>query len=80
MVKFLLIDRPLAYNAILGRTTLNELKAITSMSHLKMKFPIEHGVEEVKGDQWVARHCYNITLKDVPRRTASGVKINEVEK
>jgi hypothetical protein len=66
MVKFLLIDRPLAYN--------------TSMSHLKMKFPIEHGVEEVKGDQWVARHCYNITLKDVPRRTASGVKINEVEK
>jgi hypothetical protein len=41
MVKFLLIDRPSAYNAILRRTTLNELKAITSTSHLNMKFLTE---------------------------------------
>jgi hypothetical protein len=51
MVKFMLIDRPSAYNAILERTALNELKAITSTSNLKMKFLIEHGVREVKGDQ-----------------------------
>lgn len=34
MVKFLLIDPPSAYNTILGRTALNELKAITSTSDL----------------------------------------------
>jgi hypothetical protein len=44
MVKFLLIDRPSAYNAILGRTALNNLKAITSTPHLKIKFPTERGV------------------------------------
>jgi len=49
MVKFLLIDQPSAYNAILGRTALNNLKAITSTSHLKMKFPTLQGVGEVKG-------------------------------
>jgi hypothetical protein len=50
MVKFLLIDRPSAYNAILGRTALNDLKAITSTSHLKIKFLIERGVGEVRGE------------------------------
>jgi len=49
MVKFLLIDRPSAYNAIIGRTTLNDLKAITSTSHLKIKFPTERGVWGSKG-------------------------------
>jgi hypothetical protein len=50
MVKFLLIDRPSAYNAVLGRTTLNDLKAITSTSHLKIKFLTERGVGEVRGE------------------------------
>jgi hypothetical protein len=66
MVKFLLIDRPSAYNAILGRTALNDLKAITSTSHLKIKFPIERRVGEVRGEQGVARQCYNITMKGTP--------------
>jgi hypothetical protein len=50
MVKFLIIDRASAYNAILGRTALNELKAVTSTPHLSMKFPIEVGVNIEKGD------------------------------
>ena len=49
MVHFLLIDQPSAHNAIIGRTTLNELGAITSTPHLKMKFLMDHGVGEVKG-------------------------------
>jgi hypothetical protein len=59
---------------------LNELRAITSTSHLKMKFPTEQGVGEVKGDQWVARQYYNITLKDVPEKTAPGDKIKVEDK
>jgi len=74
MVKFLLIDRPSAYNAIIERTALNDLKAITSTSHLKIKFPTEKGVGEVKGEQDVARQCYNITLKGAPSRGNYGEK------
>jgi hypothetical protein len=33
MVKFLLVDRPSTYNAIIGRTSLNELKVVTSTPH-----------------------------------------------
>jgi hypothetical protein len=38
IVDFLVIDRPSAYNAIIGRPALNKLKAITSTYHLMMKF------------------------------------------
>jgi hypothetical protein len=74
MVKFLLIEKPSAYNAIIGRTALNDLRAITSTSHLKIKFPTERGVGEVRGEQGVARQCYNITLKGTPSRGNCGEK------
>jgi hypothetical protein len=74
MVKFLLIDRPSAYNAILGRTTLNDLKAITSTPHLKIKFPTLRGIGEVKEEQSVARQCYNVTMKGAPSRAMVGKK------
>lgn len=50
MAKFLLVDRPLMYNAILGRTAFSELRAITSTLYLKMKFPTENGVKEARGN------------------------------
>ncbi|XP_059455075.1 uncharacterized protein LOC132185298 [Corylus avellana] len=50
MIHFLLVNRPSAYNAIIGRTALNELRAITSTPHLKMKFSTDHGVGEVRGN------------------------------
>jgi hypothetical protein len=74
MVKFLLIDRSSMYNAILGRTTLNKLKAITSTSHLKMKFLSEQGIGEVIRNQWVAKQCYNITLKDTLEKSPPGLE------
>ena len=50
MTDFLEIDQPSAFNVVLGRPFLRELKAITSVYHLLMKFPTPHGVGEVKGD------------------------------
>jgi hypothetical protein len=50
MTDFLVVDRPSAYNAIVGRPTLNKLMAITSTYHLKMKFPTDHGVGVVRGN------------------------------
>jgi hypothetical protein len=65
MVDFLVVDRPSSYNAIIGRPTLNKLRAATSTYHLMMKFPIEEGVGVVRGYQLVARRCYNISMKKV---------------
>ena len=50
MADFLVIDQPSAFNAVLGRPSLRELKAVTSIHHLLIKFPTPHGVGEVKGD------------------------------
>lgn len=69
VVKFHVISANLSYNAILGRTTITALKAITSISHLKMKFPTEFGIGEVCGDQDMARQCYLTTV--VPKKLAN---------
>ena len=65
MVDFLVVVRPSAYNAIIDRPELNKLRAATSTYHLMMKFPIEEGVGEVKGDQLAASRCYNISMKKI---------------
>jgi hypothetical protein len=57
-VEFLVVDCPSAYNVIIGRPTLNKLRAITSTYHLLVRFPTEHGIRELKGDQVTARECY----------------------
>ncbi|KAK3014746.1 hypothetical protein RJ639_009901 [Escallonia herrerae] len=60
-VKCVLVDNgssakvPSAYNAILGRLALNRLQTVVSTYHFKIKFPTEHGIGEVKGDQSTAR-------------------------
>ena len=43
MVDFLVVDKPSAYNIILGRPTLNAVKAMVSTYHLAMKFPTPFG-------------------------------------
>ena len=57
-VSFLVVDYSSSYNAIIGRPTLNSWKAVTSTYHLSVKFPTEHGVGEVQGDQLASRECY----------------------
>jgi hypothetical protein len=54
MVRFLLVVQPLAYNVIIRRVVLNKRKVVSSTAHLKMKFPRENGVGEVRRDQRVA--------------------------
>ena len=36
MVEFIIVDRPSVYNVILGRPTLNALRAVVSTYHLAM--------------------------------------------
>ena len=49
---FLVIDCPSSYNVIIGRPTLN----------LKVKLPTKNDVGEVKGDQVLAKECYQAML------------------
>lgn len=70
VVDFLVVDYPSAYNATIGRPTLNKMKAITFTYHLLMPFPIEEGVVEVRGDQTTARECYVASLRGKELREA----------
>ncbi|KAK3025946.1 hypothetical protein RJ639_040862 [Escallonia herrerae] len=67
MLDFVVVRVPSAYNAILGRTSLNQLRAVVSTYH--MKFPTENGVGEVKGDQVVARQCYMASCRNRANET-----------
>ena len=62
-VTFLVVDCSSAYNGILGLPTLNSWKAATSTYHLMIKFPIEYGIGELRGDQMAARECYIVMLE-----------------
>ena len=59
---FLIVDCPSSYNVIIGRPTLNRWKLAMSTYCLKVKFPTDKGVGEVKGDQVLARECYQAVL------------------
>jgi hypothetical protein len=61
-VNFLVVDCPSAYNVIIGRPTLNRLRAITSTYHLLVRFPTENGIGEMKGVQAMAKECYLTTV------------------
>ena len=59
---FLVVNYPLSYNVILGRPILNRWKAATSTYCLKVKFPTDNDIGEVRGDQILARECYQVVL------------------
>ncbi|XP_074288892.1 uncharacterized protein LOC141614037 [Silene latifolia] len=62
-VWYLVIDGPSTYNVILGRPWIHEMKAVPSTYHQSLKFPTPWGVQEIRGDQNVARDCYKNALK-----------------
>ena len=62
-VKFLIVDAPSAYNMLLGRPSLNAIKAIPSAYHMMIKFPTTGEVGMVRRDKRVARECYSASMK-----------------
>ncbi|XP_072058269.1 uncharacterized protein [Arachis hypogaea] len=61
-IDFIVVDVGLAYNDLIGRTTLNRLGAVMSTPHLCMKFPTPEGIATIRGDQKLTRKCYNESL------------------
>ena len=74
--RFLIVDAPSAYNMLLGRPSLNGIKAIPSAYHMIIKFPTIHGVGMVRGDQRVARECYTASMK---QRAVDNVNVDELD-
>ncbi|XP_052182016.1 uncharacterized protein LOC127794803 [Diospyros lotus] len=64
-----------AYNMILGRPLLNDLRAMVSSCYLLMNFPTPTKVGQVRGDQKKARTCYMSSTKG--KRTEETLSIAE---
>ncbi|CAA7047862.1 unnamed protein product [Microthlaspi erraticum] len=74
LLKFIVMDKPAIYNAILGTPWLHEMKAVISTFHQCVKFPIPSGIFTLRGDQRVTRSCF---LRERKLRTASSCMITE---
>ena len=75
-VRFLIVDAPSAYNMLLGRPSLNAIKAIPSAYHMMIKFPTVSGVGMVRGDQRVARECYSASMK---QKAVDNIYLDELD-
>ncbi|XP_030970258.1 uncharacterized protein LOC115990582 [Quercus lobata] len=54
---FIVVDAYSPYTAIMARPWLHALEAISFTLHQKVKYPSEGQVEEIRGDQAMARQC-----------------------
>ena len=75
-MKFLIVDAPSAYNVLLGRPSLNAIKAIPSAYHMVIKFPTTGGVGMVRGYQRLAKECYSASMK---KKAVDNVYIDELD-
>lgn len=64
MVDFLTLKASSTYNTILVRPLFRMFQVVVSTYHLIVKFPTNHRVYELKGDQSAARECYFNIPKD----------------
>ncbi|XP_058103413.1 uncharacterized protein LOC131246978 [Magnolia sinica] len=92
MVDFLVVNVPSVHNVILGRPSLNAMRAVVSTYHLMMKFPTKGGIGYLRGDQQEARRCYAMAVKKCsikqaltinildPRGPAEGSSMEDIEK
>ena len=56
-VDFIMVDAYSPYIAIVARPWLHALEAISFILHQKVKYPSEGRVEEIGGNQAMARQC-----------------------
>ncbi|XP_075475888.1 uncharacterized protein LOC142514743 [Primulina tabacum] len=69
MTSFTVVDSPSSYNIILGRPAMNELRAVASTYHQKIKFQVGARVGEVRGDQPSSQKCYVEAVRADQSRT-----------
>ena len=65
-VDFIVVDTYSPYTAIVARPWLHALGAVSSTLHQKVKYPSEGRVEEIVGNQTMARQCMVATISRQP--------------
>ena len=65
-VDFIVVDSYSPYTAIVARPWLHTLGAISSTLHQKIKYPSEGQIEEILGDQTMARQCMVAAIRHRP--------------
>ncbi|XP_071919058.1 uncharacterized protein [Coffea arabica] len=78
-VNFVVVRIDFPYNLLMGRPTLNALRAIYSTYHLSFKFPISADMAEVSSDVCIARECYLATLQAASASTSESKKPERLE-
>ena len=75
-VRFLIVDAPSAYNILLGRPSVDAIRAVPSAYHMVIKFPTANGVGMVRGKQCIARECYSASMK---QNTVDNIYMDELD-
>ncbi|XP_028085902.1 uncharacterized protein LOC114286872 [Camellia sinensis] len=75
-IEFLVFNRPSPYNAILARPWIHQMEAVPSTYHQVIRFPTEHGVEQISRDQVASKHCFMAAMK--AKQLCNRVQIVEV--
>ena len=65
-VDFIVVDAYSPYTAIIARPWLHTLGAVSSTLHQKVKYPSRGKIEEILGDQTMARQCMIAAIRHKP--------------
>ena len=68
LLQFIVLDIASPYNAFLGRPALAEFRAAIAPWCLTLKFPTDHGIGIVQGDQAAGRACYVAELREAQKK------------
>ncbi|XP_065049834.1 uncharacterized protein LOC135679779 [Musa acuminata AAA Group] len=79
MSTFLIVDLPTAYNAILGRPSLNKSRALVSTYHQTVKFPTHAGTGEAWGSPRESRRC-DLTAVSLHNRAKTETPLDDPRK
>ena len=66
-VEFIVVDAYSPYTAIVARPWLHTLRVVSSTLHQKIKYPSKGQIEEILGDQTMARQCMVATIRHRPK-------------
>uniref|UniRef100_A0A803PIF5 Uncharacterized protein n=1 Tax=Cannabis sativa TaxID=3483 RepID=A0A803PIF5_CANSA len=73
MATFIVVDVKSPYNMMLGRLAFYDLRAISSVYHLSIKFPTMAGISYFLGNQEKPHKCYNASLSLAKKTSSIGM-------
>ena len=77
-VDFIVMDAYSLYTAIVARPWLHTLGAVSSTLHQKIKYRSEGQIEEILGDQTMARQCMVAAIRHRPEAEPATLREKEL--